>query len=69
MRFFLLAAKSGHRLPSFPKPTHEFSSTHAESIYFPIAGSITAVDPRSGAAPMPGVTIEDAIGDLRRWDW
>ncbi|KLO20160.1 S-adenosyl-L-methionine-dependent methyltransferase [Schizopora paradoxa] len=74
VRFFLIAAKSGHRLPNFPKPTHEFTPNNekqknSNSICFPIAGSITAIEIKSGFAPMPGNTIKDAIEDLRRFDW
>ncbi|CAA7265858.1 unnamed protein product [Cyclocybe aegerita] len=66
MRFFLIAAKEGHMLPAFPQPTHDFPDTHEIKNR---DGRVIPVRATRGTAAHPFVTVEDAIGDLPRFDW
>ncbi|KAJ3509389.1 hypothetical protein NLJ89_g5249 [Agrocybe chaxingu] len=66
MRFFLIAAKEGHLLPAFPQPTHDFPDTHEIKNR---DGRVIPVRATRGTAAHPFVTVEDAIGDLPRFDW
>ncbi|KAJ3915519.1 hypothetical protein F5877DRAFT_81752 [Lentinula edodes] len=72
VRFFLIATLPGTPLPELPQPTH----------YFPLEGvaphlRITLTNDRTieplqtdrGITLFPLVTVADAIGDLRRFDW
>lgn len=72
VRFFLIATLPGTPLPELPQPTH----------YFPLEGvaphlRITLTNNRTieplqtdrGITLFPLVTVADAIGDLRRFDW
>ncbi|RDB29208.1 DNA (cytosine-5)-methyltransferase 3 [Hypsizygus marmoreus] len=68
-RFFLVAALDGHLLPDIPQPTHDFPDTRGLEIKFPIGDNICPVRRDNGTAPHPFVTIDDAIGDLPRFDW
>ncbi|KAJ7459958.1 S-adenosyl-L-methionine-dependent methyltransferase [Mycena latifolia] len=74
-RVIFLAAKHGHKLPEFPTPTHVFFKP-ARRFKIPMGRNYHIRPPtRSKAdeihlfAAHPAVTINDAIGDLRAFDW
>ena len=68
LRFFLIAAKLGLRLPAFPQPLYEFPFISTK-IRFPM-GIVLELDPVvRGTMPFHRVTIEDAISDLPLYDW
>ncbi|THH10396.1 hypothetical protein EW145_g1368 [Phellinidium pouzarii] len=69
VRFFLWAACAGCPLPDFPARTHDFPRKIAMTIKFPNGDIVAPIDTASGIAPLPFVTVEDAISDLKRWDW
>ncbi|PPQ86962.1 hypothetical protein CVT25_009784 [Psilocybe cyanescens] len=70
VRFFLVAAKQGQVLPSLPQPTHDFPDSKILSIKFDDKqDAIAPIRMAHGTARNPCVTIEDAIGDLPRFDW
>ncbi|KAH9013666.1 S-adenosyl-L-methionine-dependent methyltransferase [Lactarius hengduanensis] len=69
VRFFLLAARRGHPLPSAPQPTHDFPRTHRLEVHFPNGDIARAVHAEAGTAPFRFVSIDDAISDLPRFDW
>ncbi|OBZ68208.1 DNA (cytosine-5)-methyltransferase 1B [Grifola frondosa] len=69
VRFFLIAALHGHTLPAFPQPTHDFPLHDALELKFPNGISIRPIRTANGLAPCKFVSIDDAIGDLPRFDW
>lgn len=74
IRFFLIAAEEGQVLPELPQPTHEFPAVNPLQIKHPeqdnrMAHTIRPIRTAKGTAAHPSVTIEDAIGDLPRFDW
>jgi DNA (cytosine-5)-methyltransferase 1 len=69
IRFFLFAALIGYPLPSIPQPTHDFPHPDNLVINFPNGQTIQTVLTMRGTAPRPFVNIDDAIGDLPRFDW
>ncbi|KAF7307248.1 Mitogen-activated protein kinase [Mycena indigotica] len=81
IRFFLVAAKSGHTLPKLPQPTHDFPVINQLSIKLPYGHKppdvtvnkfkefVFPINTARGRAAHAAVTIEDAIGDLREFDW
>jgi DNA (cytosine-5)-methyltransferase 1 len=71
VRFFLIAAKRGLPLPELPQPTHAFPVVDSLRIRVPYGaqnGEVLPIRTVPGTAPCPMVTIEDAIGDLKRWE-
>ncbi|KAF9469568.1 S-adenosyl-L-methionine-dependent methyltransferase [Collybia nuda] len=70
VRLFIIAAVDGQPLPKLPEPSHDFPVVHNLTIKHPIDDEpIRPVCPDRGTAPHPSVTIDDAIGDLPRFDW
>jgi DNA (cytosine-5)-methyltransferase 1 len=69
VRFFLFGARRGYPLLAAPKPTHDFPQTHKLEIRFPNGDIARAVRAEAGRSPLKFVTIDDAIGDLPRFDW
>ncbi|KAF9444348.1 S-adenosyl-L-methionine-dependent methyltransferase [Macrolepiota fuliginosa MF-IS2] len=72
VRFFLIAAQSSPvilPLPELPQPTHDFPQSHRLLITMPNGDIVNPIQPGPGTAPHPFVSIEDAIGDLPRFDW
>src|SRR5216683_1260097 len=69
VRFFLFGAQRGYPLVAAPKPTHDFPQTHRLEIRFPNHDIARPVRAEAGTAPYKFVTIDDAIGDLPRFDW
>lgn len=69
VRFFMLAAKHGQPLPQLPQPTHAFPPVDALGIDLPIGHHIRPIWTQTGYAPHQFVSIDDAIGDLPRFDW
>lgn len=68
-RFFLWAARTGLPLPELPPRTHDFPVTKSLSIGFTTGDVVRPIRTASGIVPLPFVTINDAISDLKRWDW
>ncbi|PWY97859.1 S-adenosyl-L-methionine-dependent methyltransferase [Testicularia cyperi] len=74
-RFILLAARVGLHLPRLPLPTHAFAGRPARSFSWTDGyGAVHFARPfgqrtTEGLAPLPAVTIWDAISDLPKWDW
>lgn len=69
IRFFLWGAIEGQPLPAIPQPSHYFPLTDRLIIKFPLGDQIQPIRSKPGTAPLPMVTIDDAIGDLPRFDW
>lgn len=71
VRFFLWATQAGLPLPEFPMPTHHFPHRDSASleINFPNGDSASHISYEKGMPPLPFVTINEAISDLKRWDW
>ncbi|KAF9469584.1 S-adenosyl-L-methionine-dependent methyltransferase [Collybia nuda] len=70
VRLFIIAVLDGLPLPEFAQPSHDFPVTHNLTIKHPIDGeSIRPIRTDRGTAPHAFVTIDDAIGDLPRFDW
>lgn len=69
IRFFLIASQSTLPLPNLPQPTHDFPQSHKLFITMPNGDIIRPIRPGPGTAPHPFVSIEDAIGDLPKFDW
>lgn len=69
VRFFLIAAQSGLPLPELPQPTHDFPQVLQMLIRMPNGDIVKTIRPGPGTAPHPFISIEDAIGDLPRFDW
>lgn len=65
-RVFFWAAKLGLPLPPFPAPTHAFPANNLD-INFPTGESVKGFS--SDHAPLASITVQDAIGDLPRFDW
>ena len=66
-RFFMVVAKQGKKLPDMPTPTHDFEHRNLVIKQKPVPFS--AVPKTSGVAMYKTVSIDDAIGDLLRFDW
>jgi len=66
-RFFMVVAKQGKKLPAMPMPTHDFEHRNLVIKQNPVPFS--AVPKTSGRAMYKTVSIDDAIGDLLRFDW
>ena len=56
-------------LPELPQPTHDFPQYRKLEIHFPNGHVIQPIRALRGTAPLPFVSIKDAIGDLPRFDW
>ncbi|KAJ7070674.1 hypothetical protein C8F01DRAFT_1362531 [Mycena amicta] len=81
IRFFLVAARIGHTLPKLPQPTHDFPVISKLGFKIPYSHKppednvnkfkemIFPINTERGKAAHAAVTIEDAIGDLPRFDW
>ncbi|KAH8119729.1 S-adenosyl-L-methionine-dependent methyltransferase [Phellopilus nigrolimitatus] len=71
VRFFLWGAQAGRgcTLPEFPACTHHFPRARSLGITFPNGEVVAPIDSNSIAAPLPFVSVRDAISDLKRWDW
>ncbi|KAI0066707.1 S-adenosyl-L-methionine-dependent methyltransferase [Artomyces pyxidatus] len=69
VRFFLLAAKQGYPLPDLPQPVYDFPFSDKLAITFPNGDIIHPINTTSGLAPFNYITVEDAIGDLKRFNW
>ncbi|KAJ3535295.1 hypothetical protein NMY22_g6555 [Coprinellus aureogranulatus] len=72
IRFFCVAALHGYPLPELPQPSHDYECTTL-SVGLPYAvdskETIRPIRVTPGTALHPTVTIDDAIGDLPRFDW
>lgn len=72
VRFFLVASLPGTPLPELPQPTHDFPlegvAPHLR-INLENGRTIEPIQTARGRALFPFVTIDDAIGDLRLFDW
>ncbi|KDR85517.1 hypothetical protein GALMADRAFT_218616 [Galerina marginata CBS 339.88] len=68
VRFFMVVAKHGQVLPELPQPTHDFPDSKTLNIKYP-ENEISPIRMAHGTALHRVVTIEDAIGDLPRFDW
>lgn len=69
MRFFLIASRLGHTLPSFPAPLYYIPDSDALSIKLPHGLTISPIPPTSGAVPFRYISVDEAISDLPWWDW
>lgn len=70
VRLFIIAALDGQPIPEFAQPSHDFPVVHGLTIKHPIDGKpIRPIRTDRGTAPHAFVTIDDAIGDLLRFDW
>ncbi|KAF9535246.1 S-adenosyl-L-methionine-dependent methyltransferase [Crepidotus variabilis] len=74
MRVIFWGSKRGLPLPEFPIPVYAFQSRMTR-LYPPSGGHLERLtrsrDPESwhGFAPLKGITIEDAVGDLPPFEW
>uniref|UniRef100_A0A0W0FRZ2 Cytosine-specific methyltransferase n=1 Tax=Moniliophthora roreri TaxID=221103 RepID=A0A0W0FRZ2_MONRR len=68
LRFFMVAAKHGLKLPDLPRPTHDFPRP-IPPINLSVGASIKPVVFVQGTALHPSVSINDAIEDLPPFDW
>ncbi|TCD63769.1 hypothetical protein EIP91_004952 [Steccherinum ochraceum] len=69
VRFFLVAAKHPYPLPSFPVPVYEFPEKDSLEIRLgSLPRPLAPINAATKAAHRL-VTVEDAIGDLPRFDW
>ena len=69
VRFFLIAALLGHPLPKFPAPLYSFPAKDALEIKLPRGLTVRPINTEQGVAPFQYITVNDAIGDLARFDW
>ncbi|KAI0686823.1 hypothetical protein BC835DRAFT_1309374 [Cytidiella melzeri] len=69
VRFFLIASKLGHTLPSLPAPLYHIPTNDTLSIKLPHQLTITPVPPTSGEVPFRYISVDDAISDLPWFDW
>lgn len=70
VRLFIIAALDGQPIPEFAQPSHDFPVLHGLTIKHPIDGEpIRTIRTNRGTAPHAFITIDDAIGDLLRFDW
>ncbi|EKM61513.1 uncharacterized protein PHACADRAFT_204683 [Phanerochaete carnosa HHB-10118-sp] len=69
VRFFLIAAQLGQPMPNFPAPLYSFTPKDALEIKFSHGLIARPINTENGIAPFRYVTVDDAIGDLLRWDW
>ena len=69
VRFFVIAAKHGNPLPNLPQPTHNFPLADSLKISLPNGSTIEPIRTMVGTAPHHFVTVDDAIGDLPRFNW
>ncbi|KAJ3787693.1 S-adenosyl-L-methionine-dependent methyltransferase [Lentinula aff. detonsa] len=72
VRFFLIATLPGTPLPELPQPTHDFPLEGAAPhlrINLTNERTIEPIQTARGTALFPLVTVADAIGDLRQFDW
>jgi site-specific DNA-cytosine methylase len=69
VRFFVIAAKHGHPLPNLPQPTHDFTLADSLKISLSNGCTIEPIRTMAGTAPHHFVTVDDAIGDLPRFNW
>ncbi|KAJ3830251.1 S-adenosyl-L-methionine-dependent methyltransferase [Lentinula raphanica] len=72
VRFFMIASQADVPLPELPQPTHHFPR-EGVAPYMRISlkndRTIEPIETTPGTALLPLVTVADAIGDLRRFDW
>ncbi|PWN47588.1 S-adenosyl-L-methionine-dependent methyltransferase [Violaceomyces palustris] len=74
-RLILWGAKDGYRLPELPSPTHVFRGQPAstpswlDGLGNRCRASHDTTSGNNGSAPLPPVTIGDAISDLPQFDW
>ena len=70
IRFFLIAAQQSCALPPFPIPIYDFPLKDSMEFKLSQLGEhITPISVVAGLAPFKFITIDDAIGDLPRFDW
>ncbi|KZT70140.1 S-adenosyl-L-methionine-dependent methyltransferase [Daedalea quercina L-15889] len=69
VRFFLIAAQDTCVLPPLPQPTHDFPVVDALELRLANGSKAQPIQTRRGLAPHPFVSVDDAIGDLRRFHW
>lgn len=70
VRFFLVAALLGHPLPKLPEPLYAFPVKDALALKFPLGLIVRPIkNTEQGFAPFRYITVDDAIGDLPRFDW
>lgn len=56
-------------MPNFPAPLYSFPIRETLEIRFPHNLTVKPVNTEQGIAPFRYITVDDAIGDLFRWDW
>ncbi|THV06517.1 S-adenosyl-L-methionine-dependent methyltransferase [Dendrothele bispora CBS 962.96] len=69
VRFFMVAAKLGLKLPLLPQPTHDFPSGKQLKIALDDETTISPIRSCRGTAAHQFISVRDAIGDLPQWDW
>lgn len=56
-------------LPRFPTPLYAFPLKDGLEAKFPHGLSVRPINTEQGVAPFRYITVDDAIGDLYRFDW
>jgi DNA (cytosine-5)-methyltransferase 1 len=64
-----MAALLGHPMPQFPEPLYSFPAKDALAFKFPHGLTVRPINTEQGVAPFRHLTVDDAIGDLARFDW
>ncbi|CAG8629871.1 5745_t:CDS:2, partial [Acaulospora morrowiae] len=68
-RLFIWGAKRNSYLPDFPQPSTCFSKQGSVNILLPNGNSFTYNKCTNGHAPLPPVTVWEAIGDLPAFEF
>ncbi|KAJ2617877.1 hypothetical protein H4S08_000112 [Coemansia sp. RSA 1365] len=68
-RLFVWACKRGCRLPGVPSPISTFGKSGQVSIHFPDGTTYEPHAHLNGNAPHHSITVEDAIGDLPKFEF
>lgn len=56
-------------MPKFPTPLYAFPEKDSLGVKFSHALVVRPINIEPGVAPFRHITIDDAIGDLYRFDW
>ncbi|KAG9099586.1 hypothetical protein FRC06_005127 [Ceratobasidium sp. 370] len=67
-RAYILGARPNLTLPEFPLATHRVNVPET-GMKLPTGGYLDALEVKSGFALHPAITIWDAIGDLKPFEW
>ncbi|KAJ1736235.1 hypothetical protein LPJ61_000019 [Coemansia biformis] len=68
-RLFVWACKRGHRLPGVPTPITTFEKSNQTNINLPDGTTYAPFAGRNGNAPHHMLTVQDAIGDLPKFEF